>query len=173
MRRLQQLNSAVGLVEDVPHEGRLVRAAPGDEGPMIFGPYVPMPAGDWVVGFDIALGDGAVAGRDDVVATLEAITAAGTRRLGHAEVRGGELMQGPNWRRHSVRFSLEQTTMGVEFRLTTLGRVALRAKFAVDVLPATAVGTAITPEPAWAALRYKLPLPVRKVLGRVRRRLNL
>jgi SAM-dependent methyltransferase len=159
--RIQQLNVAAGAVEDVPHVGRVVRSQPGAQGVVIHGPYVCMPAGEWSVGMDLALADGSPVDPEQVVAAVDVVTGGATIPLGETLVHGAELARAPRWSTHRVRFSLPETTMGVEFRLRAEGGPALIAKLAVDLLPARHVPPPPAPD--------RLERAVRKARGGARR----
>jgi SAM-dependent methyltransferase len=159
--RVQQLNVAAGVIEEVPYMGRVVRSAAGTQGVVTHGPYVCMPPGEWSVGIDVALAaDAGTVPGDQVVAAVDVVAGGATIPLGETLVRASELAREPGWSTHRARFSLPQTTMGVEFRLRAEGGPPLITRLAVDLRPAEHV-----PPPAAATPPETLQLALRKVRG--------
>ena len=97
-----------------------------------------MPPGEWSVGIDVALAaDAGTIPGDQVVAAVDVV--AGGATISRSARRWSAR---PNSRvsragaRTAARFSLPQTTMGVEFRLRAEGGPPLITRLAVDLRPA-------------------------------------
>jgi SAM-dependent methyltransferase len=133
--RLGQTLSWAGEVADIPHLGRVIRAVPGEKGPMLFGPYMAMPAGSWEVVFELRLpnaGEHQPGGR---VASLDVVHGSPPVTLARVDLTANDLAESSAWSRHAVRFDLDTTTMGVEFRVLSEGQVELWARVPVDLRP--------------------------------------
>ena len=135
--RLSHSMSWVGETEHIPHFGRVIHAARGKSGPMLFGPYVPMPSGDWEATFELCAPNAPLHAGDADVAFLEVAHGDPLVKLGSLAVTTGDLSAGSEWSRHTVSFALDTTVMGVEFRILSSGREDLLALASVDLRPAT------------------------------------
>jgi hypothetical protein len=102
---------------------------------VLFGPYIPVPPGSWIASFDLAAADASQHSPAAHVATLEVTHREGVR-LAARTISAGELARDRHWSRHDVSFTLEETIMGVEFRVLSEGPVDLLARASVDLQPA-------------------------------------
>jgi len=126
--------SCAGDVDVAPHTGRVARSVRGHSGVVLFGPYIPVPAGRWIVSFEVAAADASQQSPLARVATLEVSRAEGVTLAARA-ITAGEIDGDRRWSRHDVRFALDETTMGVEFRVVSEGPVDLLARASVDLQP--------------------------------------
>jgi hypothetical protein len=133
--RLSHSLSWVGRMEEVPHFGRVVRAARGKSGPMLYGPYIPMPSGQWEATFELHAPDATHHSSDEPVAFLEVTHGDPLVKLGGLAVAATDLSPASVWSRHTLRFALDTTVMGVEFRVLSSGRADLFARASVDLRP--------------------------------------
>jgi hypothetical protein len=133
--RLSHAMSCVGDVDVAPHTGRVVRSVRGHSGVVLFGPYIPVPPGKWTASFEVAAADASQQSPLSRVATLEVSRAEGVTLAAHA-ITAGELDGDRRWSRHDVSFAIDETTMGVEFRVVSEGPVDLLARASVDLQPA-------------------------------------
>jgi SAM-dependent methyltransferase len=159
--RLNHSMSPVGEIDEIPDFGRVIHAAPGNGGPMLFGPYIPMPPGSWIAAFDLAALDASQHPRDARAAVLEVTHGNSAVELGVRSVAAGDLSVDRQWSRYTVGFALAEATMGVEFRIMSDGRLDLFARASIDLQPAGAPG--LTP-------RQPPQRRVKKWLSRLRER---
>jgi len=131
--RLTQLSSKMAWSADVVHSDRIAVAGDGEAGPLLYGPYLPMPAGAWTATFELRLLEPSINKRT-VVASANIVSDAGERELAMKALRARAL-SGNEWTRTDVQFELQEAAMGVEFKLITTGAAALEAKARVDVQP--------------------------------------
>jgi SAM-dependent methyltransferase len=134
--RLAQLQASVGRVEDSPHDVRFVHAVPGEIGVMLHGPYLPMPAGTWEAVFELSARDAGSRPPDEEVGWLDVTHGDPPVVLGRLELTAGDF-PADGWLRQAVGFEAVETTMGVEFRVHSRGRVNLAARAYVDLRPTT------------------------------------
>jgi SAM-dependent methyltransferase len=134
--RLQHSMSCFRETEEIPHVGRVTHAPRGTSGPLLFGPYIPMPPGEWEVAFELAAGGDAQQASDVTVAVLEVTHGESAAELAVEPLTAGDLGVDRQWSRKTVQFALDETTMGVEFRIVTNGRIDLFARASVDLQPA-------------------------------------
>ncbi len=134
MHRLSHALSCAGDVDVAPHTGRVIRSVRGHSGVVLFGPYIPVPRGEWTASFDVAAADASQQSPGARVATLEVTH--GDVRIAAREITAGELEGDRHWSHHDVSFTLDDTTMGVEFRVVSEGPVDLLARASVDLQPA-------------------------------------
>jgi Methyltransferase domain len=132
--RLSHAMSCAGDVAVTPYAGRIVRSARGHAGVILFGPYIPVPPGKWSASFDVAAVDVSKQSRHARVATLEVAHA--HSRIAAREITADELDGDRRWSHHDVSFGVDETTMGVEFRVVSEGSVDLLARASVDLQPA-------------------------------------
>jgi SAM-dependent methyltransferase len=128
--RLMEMSSAIGPFTDLP-EGRIAHANGGEQGVLLHGPYLPMPAGRWHATFELYLEPTGEGDQSQAFGWLDAVAEAGTRKLGRIELPAASV-QG-RWTRHDLPFALDMTTMGVEFRVVSSGATGLAARARVDV----------------------------------------
>jgi SAM-dependent methyltransferase len=133
-RRLARVSHQVGTVRRPRDRPAYVRAAPGEEGYAVFGPYLPVAPGSWEAVFTVRRPDpgrrleGEVGGCD-VAAGAEGTAIAGTLALGPAELPDA------GWREFVLPFTLEQMATGVQFRVFATGREALDARLGAALRP--------------------------------------
>jgi len=135
--RLSHSLTWVGEAEHIPHFGRVIHAARGKAGPMLFGPYIPMPSGDWEATFELRAPDAPQHEVDEHLAFLEVTHGDPSAKVGDLAVTAGDLSADSEWSRHSVSFFLNTTVMGVEFRILSSGCADLFALASVNLRPAT------------------------------------
>jgi hypothetical protein len=127
--RLTRMFSHIGIVEMRGREPWIVAQA-GQEGAVNFGPYAPLPAGDYVCRFELeAPNGGAPEGwgedrpdvRCDVVADKTVVAQT-------------ELIIEPSGSTVVMRFSLDRLTFGVQFRCFSTGRREISCRRRVDLI---------------------------------------
>jgi hypothetical protein len=69
--RFSQALSAVGRAEELPYDGRVVHAVPGESGALVHGPYLPMPPGTWQAVFELSAPDAPSRLGDDAVGWID------------------------------------------------------------------------------------------------------
>jgi hypothetical protein len=158
--RLSHGMSCDGDVEEFAHVGLVVRARPGKSGAMLFGPYLPMPAGNWTASFDLAAADTSQQPSDARLASLEVTRGESATKLAALPMFVGDLNRDRQWSRHDVSFAVDETITGVEFRVVSDGRLDFVARASIDLRPAGQV--ALPP----------LPPPTRRVKRRLSRLLQ-
>lgn len=134
--RFAQLLSAEGRTEEVSYHGRVVHAARGEPGFVVFGPYIAMPPGTWEAVFELSSPAGNQ-GADGVrVCWIDVVHGNPPVTLGRTDLTAGDL-GASEWSRHAIHFATPATTMGVEFRVFSEGHFDLAARAFVDVRPTT------------------------------------
>ncbi len=127
--RFSRLRHTAGVENGVGVD-RLVEAADGEGGHVLFGPYVPMKAGRGVVRFRAACGPASVA-PGDVLAVADVAT--GTTVVASKELTAEDLPPDGTFHDIALSFDLTRAEVGVQFRLLTTGRVRLAAFCSLDV----------------------------------------
>jgi SAM-dependent methyltransferase len=132
--RLSQGLSWVGTDEQVSHLGRVIHAVRGESGPMLFGPYIPMPPGEWQAVFEVSSAEAGSQPPELVLGSVDVVQGSPLVTFGRVELRAGDLAGG-RWLRVELPFAIPAMTMGVEFRVFTEGHTDLSARGSVDVRP--------------------------------------
>jgi SAM-dependent methyltransferase len=122
------------------HTGRLVRnddetivqAGPGEAGFLVAGPYVPMPAGMWMVRFRLGL-DGPVGNPTEPVARVDVTTGIDPEQRAERVVTAGELPADGSLDEVDLVFRLERTDFATQFRVEGLGAKPISARLGVEV----------------------------------------
>lgn len=131
--RFGRLKHTVGSESGVGAD-RLVAAGAGESGHLVFGPFVPMKAGRWVVRFRAAAGP--VAGlQDGVLGVVDVVTAPDASFAAAEEVVAATLPPDGVLHEIALPFELEHAELSVEFRLLTTGLVPMAALLHVRVEP--------------------------------------
>jgi SAM-dependent methyltransferase len=134
--RLSHAMSCEGDVVDVPHLGRVVRSSPGQSGPILFGPYIPVQAGSWTASFDLAAADASRLSPGLRIARIEVTHGSDATALAVLQVNAGDLRGDGRWSRHDVSFTVAETVTGAEFRVVSDGRADLLARGSIELQPA-------------------------------------
>jgi hypothetical protein len=156
--RLNHSMSSLGEVEEIPHVGRVVHAPRGKSGLILFGPFIPVPAGEWEASFELAAVGASKHERDANVAVLEVTHGQPAVKHAALSVSIADVRANREWWRQTVQFTLAETTMGLEFRVASEGLVDVFARASIDLQPAEA--------PALAA-RTSSRGPAKRWLARV------
>jgi hypothetical protein len=146
--------SGVGAIQEIPHFGRVIHAARGRVGPMLFGPYVPMPPGDWKAAYELAAVGTSQHPGDARVALLEVTCGEPAMTLAVLPVTAEDLSTDRTWSRHTVEFALDEPIMGIEFRIVSDGRVDLFARASVDLQPVGAPALTTWQSPGGRAKKW-------------------
>lgn len=119
--------------EDEP----LVRAAAGQPGAALYGPFMPMPPGAWRAVF--TLGGGRPDGPAGVIAVLQVTTGTDAVAVGERHITAADLPADGAMRAFAVDFDLaDTTTMGLQTRVITTGAMPFTALTRVPVSARTA-----------------------------------
>jgi SAM-dependent methyltransferase len=134
--RLSRMHHAVGSRRE-SNGRKLVTGRRGQAGHLLFGPYVPMRPGHWVVRFRIA----AKAGRwrstpdpDEPLGSLDVMVGdADQRVVAERSLTARDLPLDGQEYELELPFDLEDTEFGAQFRVHTFGRVRMSARYPVEV----------------------------------------
>jgi SAM-dependent methyltransferase len=135
--RFGQLRSAVGYAFELPHHGRVVRARRGETGALLLGPTAPMPPGRLRATFELAAARTGSLAHNERVGWIDVVsTDRPASPLARLELPLSSFGDDAQWSRHSLDFLLEETTLGLEFRLFSDGIAEITARSFLDVRPA-------------------------------------
>src|SRR5262249_47277527 len=151
--RFSRLGHTVGIENGVAGD-RLVEAADGEAGHVLFGPYVPMKPGRGVVRFPAACGPASVA-PGDVLAVADVATEATV--VASKELTAEDLPPDGGFHDIALPFDLSRAEVGVQFRLLTTGRVRLAAFCSPDVDEVDHASAGESPPPLAAAPARRAP----------------
>lgn len=129
--RFGRFSHAVGSLSGVGRD-RVVTAAAGDVGHLVFGPYVPMKPGRRIARFRAAATPLAVAS-GDVIAAVDVVTGPEAATVAGRQLTAEELPADGAFHEVALPFELERMELSVQFRLETTGRAPLAAFCHVDV----------------------------------------
>jgi FkbM family methyltransferase len=118
-----------------------IRLARSEMGCALFGPYVTLAPGNYIVEFDILLASAINLTPDDAVCILDIASGVGTELLAREEVYAKQLQVGKPTKL-TLAFSLGEETANMEFRVWSLG------KSEFDVAVERSVETALAPSGA-------------------------
>jgi SAM-dependent methyltransferase len=135
-RRMARMHHTVGARRE--RDGhRLVTGRRGQSGHLLFGPYVPMRQGKWVARFRLAASPPRWRGRPDVdepLGTIDVMVGESEPRIvAERPVTSRELPLDGEEHALELPFELERTEFGAQFRVNTLGRVRMNARYPVEV----------------------------------------
>lgn len=120
--RVQRLLAAPGHAVEADAEGEWVTAAPGSQGAVLYGPYMPLRAGRYRVSWRLRLPQQA----DGVIAVCEVVARETEAPLARCEIRAGD--EAP-----SLDFVLGEMTFGLEFRCLATGGAGFAARRGVEL----------------------------------------
>lgn len=139
--RASRTRHAVGHREGEGEES-IVRVDKGVAGHALFGPYMPLCAGEYQVTFRLRL-NGAPLDAGAVVATLDICDVAG-EVLAERSLLSSECPDG-KWHEVTIGFSLDELIWGAQFRVVTLGACAVDVRSEVSL---DERGTGVAPRKA-------------------------
>jgi SAM-dependent methyltransferase len=135
-RRVSRMHHTVGARRERGGH-RLVTGRRGQSGHLLFGPYVPMRPGKWVARFRLAARPPRWRGRpspDEPLGTIDVVVGESEPRVvAERPVTVRELPLDGEEHELELPFELERTEFGAQFRVTTLGRVRMSARYPVEV----------------------------------------
>jgi predicted SAM-dependent methyltransferase len=135
--RLERFQHEIGKVRS--RKGvTAMTARKGEEGHLLFGPYVPMPPGSWVASFHVSAGPTGVFDRLEDSETLGAVdvtAGAEARVVAGYELTSDEFPTDGRFQKVAVPFELPRSDFGVQFRVRSTGRLRLSAEPHVELEP--------------------------------------
>ena len=135
-QRLSRMHHTVGSRRE--ENGRkLVSGRRGQAGALLFGPYVPMRPGKWIASFRIS----AVPARwrsnpepDEPLGSVDVTVGESEPRVvAERSLTARELPLDGQEHALELPFELDRTEFGAQFRVHTLGRVRMSARYPVEV----------------------------------------
>lgn len=111
-------------------EGHSWLRSRGEPGALMYGPYMPLPAGRYTVRFELRRGDACLSGSTEV-ARVDVLTGSGIE-LAASSICADELNTACSTFM-SLTFQLDETTFGIQFRITVTGRGQVMARRAIEL----------------------------------------
>jgi SAM-dependent methyltransferase len=135
-QRFSRMHRTQGSLRDAA-DGKVVTGRLGRGGQLLLGPHVPMRSGRWVARFRLSAAPWRLWVRprpDDLLGSIDvAVGDADPTIVAERPLTGRDLPLDGAEREYELPFELDETVFGAQFRVHTLGRVRLRAKYPVEV----------------------------------------